>query len=91
MRMTCSIVESAVARSNILIRWASALSSAGSGIGRGRISRLQSRAWLRSQVCFLPRDMDCQELEGSPGQVFPVAWQALTAAGLSRASRHHHP
>jgi hypothetical protein len=57
-RMVCSIVESTAARINILIRWASMLSSFGSGIGRVRISRLQSRALSRSHASFSPGDIE---------------------------------
>jgi hypothetical protein len=57
-RMVCSIVESAAARINDLSRCASALSSLGSGNGRVRISRLQSRARPRRHSSFSPGDME---------------------------------
>jgi hypothetical protein len=52
MRMVCSIVESAAVRINNLIRWASGLSSSGSGKGMVRISRFTSSAALRSPSHF---------------------------------------
>jgi hypothetical protein len=41
--------------------------------------RPESRNGMQPVVDFTPS----KELEGSPGPVFPVAWRALTAAGLS--------